>query len=294
MIEGASGVGLYQLGILPEWATRREDCVPRRPRRHGGRPRPAAPGTSRRRVPPDFADKINQLGSLTAAGNHFGECEVVQIADNDRPGRRPRSSACGTGRSHSRRTAARGGLDSQPRRAGSSNRSRRSSRTGASRSPARTGARVYAPLGTPRRTRTLDDMALGANFATINHSPDQRPRARGVPGSDPSVSGELVPSSATTSPGRRSSGNRVRGSTGRARRGPSWAAIRHSRGRSTSRAGHPSILAGDLRRRDRRVMAADDGAAAELLQREPRSRTGPGRKRRSAKPGSAEHRPVVR
>ena len=86
-----------QLGIPPEWAGRCEDsrhlghddtadALGERLERHLGT------GTFR-----NFDDKISQLGSY-GGGNHFGECEVVHVEDNDRaragrrglrPARRP-------------------------------------------------------------------------------------------------------------------------------------------------------------------------------------------------------------
>jgi tRNA-splicing ligase RtcB len=115
----------------------------------------------------DFEDKVRQLGSY-GGGNHFGECEVVSVADSD----------------HARSVAASFGL----RDGGVAFLSHCGSRgighklaSGQFRAlqdhfetwgiplPAGDRELVYAPLGTPEADAYIDDMALGANFATVNH-----------------------------------------------------------------------------------------------------------------------------
>jgi len=114
-----------------------------------------------------LAEKIRQLGSY-GSGNHFGECEVVQVNDNDRFrqvaetfGLRDQHVAflshCGSrgfgfqlanGQFHAlQKKFAAWGIPL----------------------PGDDRALVYAPLGTPEADAYLDDMALGANFATVNH-----------------------------------------------------------------------------------------------------------------------------
>ncbi len=80
--DGASPEVLHALGIPLEWAERCEDAA------HVGHD-----GTSdslalrlewvRANQFSNFLEKITQLGSY-GGGNHFGECEVVRLLDNDR------------------------------------------------------------------------------------------------------------------------------------------------------------------------------------------------------------------
>src|SRR5262249_10864636 len=80
--DGASPEVLHALGIPLEWAERCEDAA------HVGHD-----GTSdslalrlewvRANQFSNFLEKISQLGSY-GGGNHFGECEVVRLLDNDR------------------------------------------------------------------------------------------------------------------------------------------------------------------------------------------------------------------
>ncbi len=115
----------------------------------------------------NFVEKITQLGSY-GGGNHFGECEVVKLADDDRArqagevfglrdgcvgflshcGSRGFGHALATGQFHDlQRKFA---LWDIPL-------------------PGDDKELVYAPLGTAEADAYLDDMALGANFATVNH-----------------------------------------------------------------------------------------------------------------------------
>lgn len=83
LIEGASESVCTQLGIPPDWASHCEDSC------HVGHDDTAGTlggrleqhlrwGTIR-----NFDAKISQLGSY-GGGNHFGECEVVHVHDNQR------------------------------------------------------------------------------------------------------------------------------------------------------------------------------------------------------------------
>jgi tRNA-splicing ligase RtcB len=115
----------------------------------------------------NFKEKMQQLGSY-GGGNHFGECEVVQIAEDVR----------------AQATAAVFGLRDQHVAFLSHCGSRgfgnllaqgqfKSLQQHFSRwdipLPGEDRELVYAPLGTPEADRYLNDMALGANFATVNH-----------------------------------------------------------------------------------------------------------------------------
>lgn len=167
VVEGASEGVCRALGIPPEWAERCEDSS------HVGHDGTAdalalrldkllATGAF-----PKFDDKMRQLGSY-GGGNHFGECEAVTLADD--PARRATAegfglrddglaflSHCGSrGFGHNLAQGQFRALQEKFRQWGL---------------PLPGGDRelVYAPLGTPEADAYLDDMALGANFATVNH-----------------------------------------------------------------------------------------------------------------------------
>ena len=165
--EGASREVCEALGIPPEWAARCEDST------HAGHD-----GTTdalRARLDrlitdgafPKFDEKMTQLGSY-GGGNHFGECEAVELSTDERlrgvaasfglrDGGLAFLSHCGSrgfghnlamGQFHALQGFfARWGLPL----------------------PGQDKELVYAPLGTPEADAYLDDMALGANFATVNH-----------------------------------------------------------------------------------------------------------------------------
>jgi len=167
VIEGASAGVCDALGIPPEWSDRCEDSA------HVGHDEtPDALGNRLDRhfatnSLPRFEQKIEQLGSY-GGGNHFGECEVVQVEDNARAhtaadtfgladGNVAFLSHCGSrGLGH---MLASGQFKSLQRRFAQ----------WSIPLPGNDRELVYAPLGTPEADAYLDDMALGANFATVNH-----------------------------------------------------------------------------------------------------------------------------
>lgn len=167
LIEGASESVCTQLGIPPEWAQRCEDSA------HVGHDdtKDALGERLERHLRVStfnkFNDKVTQLGSY-GGGNHFGECEVVQLENNDRAraaaevfglqdGKVAFLSHCGSrGIGHNLAMGQFRALQHKfaqwdiPL-------------------PGEDRELVYAPLGTPEADAYLDDMALGANFATLNH-----------------------------------------------------------------------------------------------------------------------------
>jgi len=167
LIEGASKDVCQAIGIPPEWAAHCEDAT------HVGHDDTVDALGARLQRHLDqgffrnFADKISQLGSY-GGGNHFGECEVVHVEDNDRArqaadvfgmkdGCVAFLSHCGSrGIGHNLATGQFKSLQNKfaqwdiPL-------------------PGQDRELVYAPLGTDEANAYLDDMALGANFATINH-----------------------------------------------------------------------------------------------------------------------------
>ncbi len=116
---------------------------------------------------PAFANKITQLGSY-GGGNHFGECEVVEVGDSDRAQSVAQSfglkdghvaflSHCGSrGFGHN---LAQGQFKTLQ------------AKFDAWGIPYPGGDKelCYAPLGTPEANDYINDMSLGANFATVNH-----------------------------------------------------------------------------------------------------------------------------
>lgn len=167
VIEGASEAVLRELGIPIEWARRCEDASHTG---HDGRADSLAERLDRLLAAgkfPSFAEKVGQLGSY-GGGNHFGECEIVEIAETARAraaaavfgleqGRVAFLSHCGSrGFGHVL-------ADGQFRSLFRHFRERGFHLPGGDRHM------VYAPLGSREANDYLDDMALGANFATLNH-----------------------------------------------------------------------------------------------------------------------------
>lgn len=168
LIEGASELVCSELGIPPEWADRCEDSA------HLGHDDTTDSLGNRlewhfnqQRFKERFTKKVSQLGSY-GGGNHFGECETVHIDDNDQArttaetfglqeGKVAFLSHCGSrGMGHDLASGQFRTLQHKFEAWGT---------------PLPGGDRelVYAPLGTSEANAYLDDMALGANFATVNH-----------------------------------------------------------------------------------------------------------------------------
>ncbi len=114
-----------------------------------------------------FDSKISQLGSY-GGGNHFGECEIVSIED----GEDARAVAevfglkdnCVAFLSHCGSRGFGHNLAMGQFRSLQDHFSKWTIPL-----PGNDRELVYAPLGTPEADAYLDDMALGANFATVNH-----------------------------------------------------------------------------------------------------------------------------
>ena len=167
VVEGASPKVCEALGIPPAWAERCEDAS--HVGHDGTRDALAArlDGLLHRGAFENFEEKIRQLGSY-GGGNHFGECEVVLVSENGRARFCARNfglldghvaflSHCGSrGFGHHLATGQFRALEEKFDRW---------------RIPLPGGDRhlVHAPLGTQEADAYLDDMALGGNFATVNH-----------------------------------------------------------------------------------------------------------------------------
>lgn len=167
VVEGASKSVCETLGIPPDWSLRCEDAY------HRGHDDTAMALNSRLeklldcRDMDNFNDKMQQLGSY-GGGNHFGECEVVEVKGDERAQRVAQTfglhdgkvaflSHCGSrGFGHNLASGQFRSLQSKFERWGIP-------------LPAEDRQLVHAPLGTAEANDYLDDMALGANFATVNH-----------------------------------------------------------------------------------------------------------------------------
>ncbi len=165
--DGANWRVCEALRIPPEWADRCEDSF------HLGHDQKRDSLASRLqwiresgRVR-NFTEKMQQLGSY-GGGNHFGECEIVEVADRDDArraadvfGMRDKHVAflshCGSrGFGNILACAQFRDLEEKFEKWGTP-------------FPAGDKKLVYAPLGTPEADAYLDDLALGSNFATVNH-----------------------------------------------------------------------------------------------------------------------------
>lgn len=165
--EGASKGVCRALGIPPEWAERCEDS------RHTGHDGTMDALEARlqelldRDQFPKFDEKIRQLGSY-GSGNHFGECEIVRVA----PGKRAREAAEVFGL-HDGRAAFLSHCGSRGfgfHLANAQFRSLQALFAKRKRAfPAGDKQLVYAVADTPEGDAYLNDMALGGNFATVNH-----------------------------------------------------------------------------------------------------------------------------
>jgi tRNA-splicing ligase RtcB len=116
---------------------------------------------------PRFSNLVQQLGSY-GGGNHFGECEVVEVGESARALRAAEVfglrdgdvaflSHCGS-RGIGHRLASGQFRDLQRKFA-----------QWDIPLPGNDRELVYAPLGTSEANAYLNDMAIGANFATVNH-----------------------------------------------------------------------------------------------------------------------------
>ncbi|MCC6510249.1 MAG: RtcB family protein [Pirellulaceae bacterium] len=167
LAEGASEKVCHALGIPANWAERCEDAA------HLGHDDSSETLAGRLDyllscdAIRKFPEKVAQLGSY-GGGNHFGECEIVRVADNPRAqavaevfglkdGRVAFLSHCGSrGIGHTLAMGQFRALQDKFKRWDIP-------------LPGNDRELVYAPLGTEEADAYLDDMALGANFATLNH-----------------------------------------------------------------------------------------------------------------------------
>ena len=167
VVEGASENVCSQLGIPSEWASRCEDAFHLG---HDGRASSLGARLNRlldTHAMDNFSSKVSQLGSY-GGGNHFGECEVVRVGNHSRA--RVIAESFGLRDNHVAFLSHCGsrGLGHQLASGQFKSLQAKFSAWGI---PLPSGDRqlVYAPLGSEEANAYLDDMALGANFATVNH-----------------------------------------------------------------------------------------------------------------------------
>jgi tRNA-splicing ligase RtcB (3'-phosphate/5'-hydroxy nucleic acid ligase) len=168
-MEGATPAILNALGIPVSWAERCEDAA------HGDAGRLESRLHAHLGVTNEldtfsgkqFEDKIEQLGSY-GGGNHFGECNIVRVADNERALRAAEvfglKDGCAAFLSHCGSRGFGYKLAQHQFRTLQGKFERWSIPL-----PGEDKELVYAPLGTPEADAYIDDMSLGANFATVNH-----------------------------------------------------------------------------------------------------------------------------
>ena len=166
--QGASEEVCEALGIPFEWAERCEDSF------HLGHDKTTSALERRlevhlsdNRFNERFPRKMQQLGSY-GGGNHFGEAEVVRVSEGEEARRAAETfkledgnvaflSHCGSrGFGHDMAAGQFKTLQSLFEKWGTPY-------------PGGDKQLVYAPLGTQEANDYIDDMAMGANFATVNH-----------------------------------------------------------------------------------------------------------------------------
>ncbi len=167
VVEGATEEVCRGMGIPEEWALRCEDAVHRG---HNNQTDDLAARLDFLLKAGKLANldsKLSQLGSY-GGGNHFGECEVVQVGAEGRAREAAEvfglKDGCVAFLSH----CGSRGFGHQL----ASDQFRTLQGKFAAWSiplPGDDRELVYAPLGTAEANAYLDDMALGANFATLNH-----------------------------------------------------------------------------------------------------------------------------
>jgi len=165
-VEGASPEVCVQLGIPEEWAARCEDAF------HVGHDGTRDALALRLEklidygnVLTNFEDKVGQLGSY-GGGNHFGEAEVVHV----RPEMRGVADVFGLRDGHVAFLSHCGSRGFGYQLASNQFRTLQNLfRTWSTPFPGNDKELVYAPLGTPEADAYIDDMSMGANFATVNH-----------------------------------------------------------------------------------------------------------------------------
>ncbi len=167
VIEGASESVCEQFGIPLDWTERCEDAI------HYGHDR-STDALARRlekivneKYMRNFGEKMQQFGSY-GGGNHFGECEIVHVLDTEKAKRCAETFGLKDGHvaflSHCGSRGFGNVLATEQ-----FNILRRKFKEWGTPFPGGDRDLVYAPIGSHEANDYLDDMALGANFSTVNH-----------------------------------------------------------------------------------------------------------------------------
>jgi tRNA-splicing ligase RtcB (3'-phosphate/5'-hydroxy nucleic acid ligase) len=258
VIEGASAAVCGAMGIPPDWAARCEDSA------HTGHDethealaqrldRLLAAGRF-----PNFQEKLTQLGSY-GGGNHFGECEIVQVADNERARRTAEVFGLRDGHVAFLSHCGSRGLG-HDLAAGQFRVMQERFKTWGIPLPGGDRHMVYAPLGTPEADDYIDDMSMGANFATVNHLLINALVLEAFQEVFPGVTGQLVYFISHNIARKEVVGDHVawvhrKGAT------RAFPAGHHAlKGTPFAEVGHPILLPGNPQAGSV-VMAADEGAA---------------------------------
>jgi len=171
IIEGASESVCEQFGIPFAWTERCEDAV------HTGHDR-SSEALARRldrilkeKYMSNFDEKMTQFGSY-GGGNHFGECEIVSVCEDARAEGISLPAAevfglkdgCVAFLSHCGSRGLGNVLATEQFKI-----LQRKFKETKTPFPGGDKELVYAPVGSHEANDYFDDMALGANFATVNH-----------------------------------------------------------------------------------------------------------------------------
>ncbi|HUP79312.1 MAG TPA: RtcB family protein, partial [Pirellula sp.] len=166
-VNGGSKKVLKNFGIPSTWLERCEDAQHTSTDMDHDRLAHRLQKLIREKSIKNFDEKCKQLGSY-GGGNHFGECEIVRVGESAeaktiasnfglRDGHVAFLSHCGSrGLGHALATHQFYALKTQFRKRGWAY-------------PNGDSQLVFAEFGTPEADEYLMDMALGANFATVNH-----------------------------------------------------------------------------------------------------------------------------
>ncbi|QDS92097.1 RNA-splicing ligase RtcB [Roseimaritima multifibrata] len=167
MTDGASSDVLAALGVPVAWADRCEDAFHRG---HDG----SADALRQRlyylrqgKTFSRFRSTVQQLGSY-GGGNHFGECEVVDVVDDNES--RQIANVFGLRDQHVAFLSHCGSRGIGHRLAsGQFKQLEHKFDQWKIPYPGNDKQLVYAPIGSSEANDYIDDMSLGANFATVNH-----------------------------------------------------------------------------------------------------------------------------
>jgi len=168
--QGASAKVLGELGVPLEWAARCEDAF------HVGHDntREALEARLDRilamgelRLAQNFEAKANQLGTY-GGGNHFGECEIVRLRETEEAKRAASAFGLVDGQVAFLSHCGSRGIGAMLADLQFKTLQRKFARWNIPL-PGNDKELVYAPLGSQEADDYIDDMSLGANFATVNH-----------------------------------------------------------------------------------------------------------------------------